>query len=372
MIGASISVGITIRSNNGNLEFSDRGNWTDIKFLGVSGYDYIMFKENDNVIGFNCSSNQVLVNSTNASLVLNTLCDEIKNLNRNGGSIKVVEGTYNITAPIEVTHNNTWIDGSGMYQGGTRFYVADNSNCDVFKLVPDTASCYFITLSNFMIHGNKGQQNAGDGITIDDNGSYQMNDVHLWNLFILEMDDIGIDVNYGWGNHFNNILVESCDEEGIESQGDQAYYTDMFIAYNGKSGIYLHGGGKHLNNIQCYHNDYHGLWVGSDDNVICNIISEGNNQGAAGQNEIHVQADDNLLTNIRAWYDGSGTITSYGFYIRGDRNLLTNLWTKDSQRGLYFHADCNDCAVTNAYCHGTLQNYVDSGTNTTNASMIFG
>ena len=223
----------------------------------------------------------------------------------NGGEIVVLDGTYNISAPIEINVSNVNLIGNG--------------NTTILKSLSASTNLMNVTASglhiaNMSLEGNVQQDcinisSAGNNAMVEnvafsgaDNGVYTEGDYgqFIANQFVNSNNGIHLasDNNIVSANTFN-----SCTDWGVYVEGNNNIISNNSITNSG-NGIY--GGSTH-----------------SGINIVGNVIID---------NDVGIFADGIVNSTItgNAIYRGSG---SSGGYIEAQYTIKT--------------AACNNCIITN-------------------------
>ena len=131
----------------------------------------------------------------------------------NGGSVFLRNGTYNITAAVQILVGGISFIGSGF---GTIPYLVDGSNCNVIEVGDGATAFGEIIISNLKIHGNKAGQGAeSNGILIHGASGIIVSWVHISDVYIYQMRDRGI---YAWYSHsgiFTDNIINGCDSFAV-------------------------------------------------------------------------------------------------------------------------------------------------------------
>jgi len=263
----------------------------------TSGCDYICDGTND----------QVEINQAIAALPAG------------GGLIHLLEGTYNVSAPITIDKDNVAIIGTG---ANTVLRIRDNHNANLNVI--ETTNHSNILIKDLRVDGNQANQIAG----------------------------------LMFGIHFNTVTysrVEGCWLEDINRRGislDSSNYntvTGNTCQGNGWYGIYLTASNDNTITSNNSQGDGYGIYlIGSTNNTV-----DGNTiQGSGLENiYLHNSSNDNTITG-NICNGGSRN----GIWLDGGSNNNTisgNTCEGHNANGIYVYGDYNN-TVTGNTCYNNL------------------
>ena len=179
--------------------------------------------------------------STNASYIINSAW-------KNGTSVFLKSGTYEISAPIMVPTAGALIgevksdQGSIVEHGAILSLVAD---CNVLNASHSPSES--VRIAHLTIKGNRNNRTKGTGIY----GKFRYS--VFQDLYISDMDESGIiiedvsDSVWCWDNCFEDINIWWVDEYGIKfsTRGTDQMIRGGHIAYAGIAGLFIDGVGGH-------------------------------------------------------------------------------------------------------------------------------
>jgi parallel beta-helix repeat protein len=210
-----------------------------------------------------------------------------------GGEVVILDGTYNITAKIDVTKDNVSIRGNGnatilkrMFDSSVEegvITLISRSGCKIANLQIDGNKSSPIPLYDFGIYLSSSSNNTVTGNTCNNNNSS------------------GIYLSSSSNN--NTITGNTCNN-------------------NNSSGIYL-GSSSNNNTITgntCSNNDF-GIYLGSSSNNTVTGNTSNNN--------------------------------SYGIYLRGSNNTVTGNTYNNNDEGIYLNKSNNNTVTGNTCIRGT-------------------
>jgi parallel beta-helix repeat protein len=200
-------------------------------------------------------------------------------LGATGGTVILLEGTYNITASINLASNTTLM-GEG---AGTLLRIPNGHNADLAVISGNQVSN--VLVAELRADGNKANQAAGNGQGVYFNTVTYSKIVNCWmenmnsgigdlgeGIYLLDSDYITV---------ANNTCVEN-EDCGICLEGSSYNTIEDNVSYNNDGeGIELYLAGNNGNAIvgnNCQSNGGSGivLWGASDSNTIVGNISQDN------------------------------------------------------------------------------------------------
>ncbi|MFC1658223.1 right-handed parallel beta-helix repeat-containing protein [Candidatus Omnitrophota bacterium] len=280
--------------------------------------------------------------TTRADYVCDGTSDEeqienaIQDLETTGGTILLLEGTYNISSTINIAASDTTalsnisLVGSG---NSTKLFLTNSANCDLIQIGDGgTTTVTGVVIANLQIDGNRANNTSGNGI-------YFNQDVHqsrVQNTWIHDCDDDGI-LLYGDPDGCTYNLIQGNDIRNNDSAciGDQyseyaiishnviygtntgisaLYCVNDLIANNDISGttntgVYIQGGGFRSTVIgnNFHDNTQEGFTMTAGDTCIITGNTFYNN-GTGTTDSIYISnAADNTIISFNKIYDSDGT-----------------------------------------------------------------
>jgi parallel beta-helix repeat protein len=219
-----------------------------------------------------------------------------------GGEVVILDGTYNITAKINVAKNNVSIRGNGnatilkrMYDSSTGegvITLTSRSGCKIANLQVDGNKTSYTSSNNYGIYLNTSSNNTVTGNTCNNNGT---------GIYLTSSSN-----NTVTGNTCNNN--NSC---GIYLGSSSSHNTVTGnTCYNNNScGIYLY---KASNNTvtgnTCNNNNSHGIYLGSSSNNNTVTGNTCNNNNSCG---IYLYKASNNTVTGNTCIRGTGLTTDY-------------------------------------------------------------
>lgn len=173
--------------------------------------------------------------------------EAIAALPTNGGTIVLMEGTYNLAAALDVESNLTIIgQGPNLTKivSGNHTAIQETIACTNFKLIGVSVDCDSQASSSYNAIDLSGSGTACANITIED--------VKIWGA-----GEDGINL-YGADNCvISNAEIWGCEGDGIEFTGNSTYtgaynvVTDCYIYSNGDEGILTQANQHELHVTNC-------------------------------------------------------------------------------------------------------------------------
>lgn len=223
-----------------------------------------------------------------------------------GGEIVILDGTYNITAPIALNRTNSTLRGNGAATVLKRMW--DSSTAEGIVDV-SVDSC---TVRDLYFNGNKTEYTSTKnyGINVKKNNNVVTNNVCNNNRYGMHISG---------GN--NTVTNNTCDnnKEGMDTTGNSNIITNNICNNNESYGIYVSGKMNNFTNNICYNNSA-GIYVAGYKCVIAgNTCIRGygtTGEYSESQYTIHLVGSDNLVSaNICSGKAPSDV---------GNRNTLVN------------------------------------------------
>lgn len=158
---------------------------------------------------------------------------KIPNLINPGGEVKLMEGRFNISAPISIAKSYVAVRGVGP---ATEIYLQNNANCHAFYVHSATESIEGVEIANLSINGNKANQTADYryGIYLLGSTANPLNRCRVSNVLVKEWLGSAIEVQWA-----NQCLIENNIIRNVET------------AWSYRDGITVEGGCENIvkNNI---------------------------------------------------------------------------------------------------------------------------
>ena len=263
----------------------------------------------------------------------------IQALSSTGGEVVILDGTYNITAPIDMNKNNVKLSGNGnatvlkrmwgsTLQEGVIEITGASGGCCVENLCVDGNRASYNSINNCGIYlssgdnnntitGNTFNNNSGNGIYL----SGSNNNTITGNTFNNSNNNSGNGIylsgsnnNTITGNTFNNSnnnIGESC---GIYLSSSDNNTIIGNTCYNGGYGICMKFGSNNntITGNTCYNNGYDGIYIIGDNNTITGntCYNGGYGIGTGG-------SDNNTITGNTCYNN------VYGIGLNGINNTIT-------------------------------------------------
>ncbi len=218
------------------------------------------------------------------------------------GTVKILEGQYNITAPVRLYQQKILLEGTG--EKATLLNLSSNSNCNVIEVSPNAShGGIFFGVSQLRVIGNRTTNNSGWGIYVND----KVKDFFLRNVSISNCYDGGVYIGSAWGHVAENIVSEYNLGPG--------YYIDVTTGIEAKI-----TNAKVMNNDNTQFKIYHSNPVsfGSVKVVNGRFMAVNNNTTV-----VEVNAGGNMFVNCDVGASGKTGVTLIN--CTGTRNQFTNM-----------------------------------------------
>jgi len=287
--------------------------------------------------------------------------DAIDALPAGGGVVYVKEGTYTISAAIEIYKSNVALFGAG---AATLITQANDADDNMIELGDGSSAYKNIEVADLKLDGNSANQSANAyGITITATST----DCRVQRCWI---DDIKRDGIYIALTSDRNIITENkttnCTRDGILCAGSTK--------------------GNIISNNLSYSNTRNGIWTGTGSNLLeGNVCYSNGPDGANLGSGIHIEfsgnlvignyCTDNYYAGITVWgVTEKNTVTGNfchanrgnGISVFGDHNTLVgNSCILNEYHGMYVTSDYN--TVTGNTC---TNNSKKSGAGNTQAQTF--
>ena len=242
-----------------------------------------------------------------------------------GGEVVVLDGTYNITASINVNKNNVTLRGNGNATVLKRMWSGSNHSGVI------QVSSSYCHIENFYINGNKENYNSSNNT-----GIY-----------------INSDNNTITGNTCNN------NNTGIYINSDSSNNTITRNTSNNNSiGIYIYNSSNNTITGNTGNDNSTGIYIDSDNNTITGNTCNNNNTG------IYINSDssNNTITG------NTSNNNSIGIYIynSSDNTITGNTCNNNSNTGIYIYNSSDNNTITGNTCNNNNNYgiYISSSNNT--------
>ena len=180
-----------------------------------------------------------------------------------GGRIILLDGQFNISSSIIINQARLAIEGQGK---STKFYLVDNSNCDVIKVTAFGSSGIDLKLQDFWIHGNKANQTGGNGISADAYAAGSYNErMTIKNILIQDAKESCFFITRLFKGTVSGCWASNAGKHGFDlSRAEVSAIIDCKSWGNVIHGFYLDG----ISRISClglisHNNGYNGIRVDS-------------------------------------------------------------------------------------------------------------
>ena len=236
--------------------------------------------------------------------------DAITALPATGGEIVILDGTYNITAKIDVTKDNVSIIGNGdatilkrMFntsQPGGVITLTSRSGCKIANLQIDGNKTSYINNNNYGIYLYGSSNNTITGNTCNNNS-------------------FGIYLSASSSNIVTSNICNNNTNSGIYlySSSNNNTVTGNTCNNNTNSGIYLYSSSNNntVTGNACYNNNSFGIYLGSSssNNTVTGNACNNNNYGiylnGSSNNTIAGNTCNNNNDGIRLVSSSDNTVT---------------------------------------------------------------
>lgn len=134
----------------------------------------------------------------------------------NGGKIVLLEGTYNVSAPVTIpsmTNGTITIEGQGALN--TTIYASSGSNTNVVQTNITSGNQTFVIVRDLMINGNRSGNPSGGRGYYDGVGTGQCMDTLFEHVFFYNLHGNCVEMKQCWGSQFKRCILEDSDSKGI-------------------------------------------------------------------------------------------------------------------------------------------------------------
>jgi parallel beta-helix repeat protein len=310
------------------------------------------------------------LDKTGADYVCDGVADQVEinqainDLPTSGGRVLLLEGTYNISAPITILKNYVTLEGQG---AGTKLFLVNGAECDVIDVGNGLIALEGIRIANLRIDGNKANQTVSiEGIYFWGDSGYLITKSIIENCIIENCNDYGILLSFSNNNIIRGNQINSNTSNGIDIfYSNNNTISENQINSNGDSGISVDSSNNNtISENQINSNTFDGIYLSSSNN---NTIS-GN------------QINSNTYDGIDIFYSNNNTISenqinsnaANGIFISdSDNNIIVgNRCQGNSEYGINISDDASDnnLVVKNYLTGNTTGSLNDAGTGTIKAA----
>ena len=285
-----------------------------------------------------------------------------------GGEIVILDGTYNITASINIPKDNVSIRGNGNATILKRMYNSTNtdsgptarglitlngkSGCKIQGLQIDGNKATYTASYNYGIFLYSSSDNTVTGITCNNNnyGIYldeSNNDNTVTGNTCNNNGDNGICL-YSSNNN-NTITGNTCNNNGsgicLYSSNNDNTVTGNTCNNNG-NGIYLSSSSNNTVTGNTCNNNYSGIYLdsSSNNNTVTGNTCNNNGDGIY----LDESNNDNTVTGNTCNNNGDNGIC---LYLSSNNTVTDNTCNNNSYYGIYLDESNNDNTVTGNTCN---------------------
>lgn len=205
----------------------------------------------------------------------------IQALPSTGGEIKILDGTYNISAKISLNKNNVKLSGNGNSTILKRMWDSSSKE-GIVSILYRKNNCY---LTNFNIDGNNTVYTSSNNIGIVLSGHNNI----VSNNFVNNNYN-GIEISYTYNN--NTIIYNTCNNNtnfGIYTdRNNNTIISNNICNDNNSGGIYVYVVNSNISQNIAINNSNYGMYISRADNTI--ITNNINNNSKYG---IYTTSTDN-------------------------------------------------------------------------------
>ena len=266
----------------------------------------------------------------------------IQALPANGGEIVILDGTYNITAKINVNKDNVSIKGNGNATILKRMW--DGSSAEGVITLTSVEGC---KVQNLQIDGNKANYSSARN----------------YGIYLYSSSSDNTITGNTCNNSYSGIYLSSSSDNTI---------TGNTCNNNNDSGIYLSSSSSDntITGNTCNNNSYGITLYNSSNNTVTGNTCNNNDYGiylygSSNNNTVTGNTCNNNSRGINLSNSSNNTVTGnacnnnnyYGIYLTSSSNntVTGNTCNNNSSYGIYLHSSCNyNCIVGNVL--------VDNGT----------
>ncbi len=233
-----------------------------------------------------------------------TIQPGIDALPADGGVVYIKEGTYEISAAIEIQKSNVAVMGAGR---ATLITLANGSDDHMIELGDDSTSFTGIVLTDVRLDGNSANQTGNlIGVYV----TTAAEDCKVQRCWIDDVKRNGIYIDSGSDrNLISENTVTACTRDGIIVVGSTR--------------------GNVVSNNVSYSNTRNGIWVGSGSNIVeGNLCYSNGPDGSSLGAGIHIEFSGNLVVGNHCYDNYYGEIV---VWTSTERNTITGNFCEASR-----------------------------------------
>jgi len=293
----------------------------------------------------------------------------LNDLPETGGEVVILDGTYNITASINIPKDNVSLRGNGNATILKRMYnststksgptarglitLNEKSGCKIQGLQIDGNRATYTASSNCGIYLSSSSDNTVTGNTC--NNSYygiflhsSSNDNTITGNTCNNNSYLGI---YLYGSRNSTVTGNTCNNNSylgifLDSSSNDNTITGNTCNNNSSSGIDLYSSSNNtVTNNTCTNNNY-GIWLyNSNNNTITGNTCTNNYYGI----DLYSSSNNTITGN-------TCNNNSYGIYLASScNNTVTGNTCNNNSYGIYLASSCNNTVTGNTCMRGTGQ-----------------
>jgi len=160
----------------------------------LPGYDFALNKIGNKYVAYGGRKYRPISYSD-----LSTTWAEVKAA-KPGPATEWANHQFTVDAPLEIEDYGTIVRGQAGSKNNTMFYLANGVNDDAWRLKPGVYACN-VTLEDFLIMGNKDNNNAGRGLD--------------WNVTVAATVSPTLSRNFSYMLRMENVVIFDCKNEGL-------------------------------------------------------------------------------------------------------------------------------------------------------------
>lgn len=329
--------------------------------------DYLIFKDEDNIIAVDGTTKTEYTRGTDAHTVIQAAINALPD--GRGGKVYIHPGNYTLTDTIRLYRNysGSWtpitLQGSGIQS--TQLTLADGANCDAISFeVSGSANDGFKEVCNMKLEGNKNNNTSGRGLYSETTGSGTKFDDCYHNVYIHKFKEDNIYLHDGWGTRVYKTLSETADGRGMNLKGSQCYVSNVYISASTGTGFRLRGEKSAVNNVYVNDSGEHGCSMPNTDyTTITNLrIRTWGSELASAYFGLQISPDSHYNNLSSVIIEGDGTNNCFrGLRIQGDYNVVSDVISINSGfEELQVETEATDNTISTNR-HGAV---LDEGTRT--------
>jgi parallel beta-helix repeat protein len=297
------------------------------------------------------------LDKTRADYVCDGIADqeEINNainaLPTSGGRVLLLEGTYNISAPITILKNNVILEGQGV---GTKLFLVNGANCHVIQVGNETTALEGIRIASLSIDGNRANQTVYDtyGIYFYGGSGYLITKSRVEDCKIENCNGSGIYLSYSDYNTITGNQANSNSTYGIcLSSSSNNTITGNQANSNNEYGICLSSSSNNtIIGNQVKSNQRHGiyLYLANNNTILGNQV----NRSSAFDGIYLSSSNNNTIIGNQV---KSNQRHGIYLYLANNNTILGNQVNQSSAvDGIYLSSSNNNTIVGNI-CQGNAR-----------------